>query len=267
MIWRWTACPPPFLLTKKYMSARVCIFIDGENFRHSIGDLFSNFQRSDYLPKSADWTSLFDWIVHQVMADGTRVRTYWYLIDSVDFYPYRFPEAQSQPERLLRLLSEFEPYKEQLVPLEDSVRLSEMENIVGRLKDRQSAMLNRANGWRAMQNGIAGNHKAVEFRRAGAITYNLFEGRLQKEKAVDVKLATDLIMLREIYDVALILSGDQDYVPAVEVVKDSGKRVINVAFRTRGGRLLPGGARRLNQVTDWSFEIQYHDLGRYLGLT
>ncbi len=25
--------------------------------------LFSNFQRSDCLPKSADWTALFDWIV------------------------------------------------------------------------------------------------------------------------------------------------------------------------------------------------------------
>lgn len=249
------------------MSDRVCIFVDGENFRHSIGDLFSNFERSDYLPKSAEWTSLFDWIVQQVTADGIRVRTYWYVVDSVDFYPYRIPDTKTHAERLLRLLSGQESYKRKLDSLEDNARLAEMEKIVGQLEDRQSAMVSRANGWRVMQNGIAGRHKAVEFRRAGAITFNLFEGRLQREKAVDVKLATDLIMLREIYDVALILSGDQDYVPAVEVVKDSGKRVINVAFRTRGGRLLPGGARRLNQVTDWSFDIEYHDLGRFLGLT
>lgn len=141
-----------------------------------------------------------------------------------------------------------------------------MERIVDQLKNRQAQMLKRANGWLAMQDGISGRHKAVEFRRAGAITYSLFDQQLRNEKAVDVKLATDLITLSGIYDVALILSGDQDYVPAVEVVKDSGKRVINVAFRTRGGRLLPGGARRLNQVTDWSFEINYGDLGRFLGL-
>ena len=249
------------------MTEKVCIFIDGENFRHSIGSLFSDFQRSDYLPKSADWTSLFDWIVKEAAPDGLRVRTYWYVVESVDFYPYRFPDVNTQPERLLRLLSEYGPYKDQLDPIDNEIRMSEMEKLVSQLKDRQNQMLSRSNGWRAMQNGIAGGHKAVEFRRAGAITYNLFEGRLQKEKAVDVKLATDLIMLRDIYDVALILSGDQDYVPAVEVVKDSGKRVINVAFRTRGGRLLPGGARRLNQVTDWNFEIEYHDLGGYLGLT
>lgn len=248
------------------MADRVCIFVDGENFRHSIGDLFPNFERSEYLPKSADWTALFDWIVKEATGDGVRVRTYWYVIESVDFYPYRFPDASTNADRLSRLLSGHPPYKAQLEPLAGDALRSEMESIVDQLRGRQSQMSNRANGWLVMQNGIADRHKAVEFRRAGAITYNLFERRLKNEKAVDVKLATDLIMLRDIYDIALILSGDQDYVPAVEVVKDSGKRVINVAFLTRGGTLLPGGARRLNQVADWSFKISYQDLGRHLGL-
>ena len=37
---------------------KACIFVDGENFRHSIVDLFDKFQREDYLPKTADWTGL-----------------------------------------------------------------------------------------------------------------------------------------------------------------------------------------------------------------
>ena len=52
----------------------------------------------------------------------------------------------------------------------------------------------------------------------------------------------------------------------VEVIKDSGKRAINVVFRTRGGRLLPGGARWLNEITDWSLEVKYDDLGPQLDL-
>ena len=248
------------------MADRACIFVDGENFRHSIQNLFSNFQPSDYLPKSADWTSLFDWIVEKAATGGVRMRTYWYVIESVDFYPYRFPDVQRSPDTLLRLLSEHPPFHDLLNPLGSDARPAEMEKIVCELKNRQSQMLNRSNGWRAIQNGIAQRHNAVEFRRAGAITYNLFEKQLKREKAVDVKLASDMIMLRDIYDVAVILSGDQDYVPAVEVVKDSGKRVINVAFLTRGGKLLPGGARRLNQVTDWSIDIKYQDLGPLLGL-
>ena len=103
------------------MSDRVCIFVDGENFRHSIGDLFSNFERSDYLPKSAEWTSLFDWIVQQVTADGIRVRTYWYVVDSVDFYPYRFPDVKTQAERLSRLLSGQESYKRKWIRLKTTL--------------------------------------------------------------------------------------------------------------------------------------------------
>jgi len=127
-------------------------------------------------------------------------------------------------------------------------------------------MRNRFDGWRKVQDGIVSKHDAVEFRRAGAIRYDLFTGRFGDEKSVDVKLATDLIVLRDIYDVAVIVSGDQDYVPAVQSVKDSGKRVINVSFKTRDGRMLPGGARRLGHLTDTSFEVEYADMKRFLSL-
>jgi hypothetical protein len=36
--------------------------------------------------------------------------------------------------------------------------------------------------------------------------------------------------------------GDQNYVPAVQAVKDLGKRVINICFSTKNGNLLPGGS-------------------------
>ena len=98
------------------------------------------------------------------------------------------------------------------------------------------------------------------------MTCNLFTKQLGTEKAVDVKLASDMITLKDIYDIAIIVSGDQDYVPAVEVVKDAGKQVVNVAFLTRRGDLLPGGARRLNQVTDWHCEVGFGIFQNYLGI-
>ena len=66
---------------------------------------------------------------------------------------------------------------------------------------------------------------------------------------------------------ALIVSGDQDYVPAVQVIKDMGKHVINVSFEKRNGELLPGGAWRLNQITDWSLKVTYNDFKSFLNLT
>jgi len=91
-------------------------------------------------------------------------------------------------------------------------------------------------------------------------------GQLGQEKAVDVNLAVDLITLKDIYETAVIVSGDQDYTPAVAKIKEHGKTVWNVAFKTRSGKLLPGGARRLNIVTDSVLEVGHKDLSGFLDL-
>ncbi len=246
------------------MSSRVCVFVDGENFRHSIVDLFQNFHKEDYLPKSANWETLFDWLVAQVVPGGERTRTYWYVIETIDFWPYHLPAPDKDPDTLYRVLK---PFQTELDQLPDAPsRQTRMADIVKTMEERREKMTRRFSGWTAMQNGIAQRHAAVEFRRAGAIRYDLFTESMGSEKAVDVKLAVDLIVLRDIYDTAIIVSGDQDYVPAVQVIKDSGKKAINVAFKTRSGRLLPGGARRLNMVTDRALEVTHGDLGGHLGL-
>ena len=200
---------------------RGCIFIDGENLRHSICDLFTGiFSRNDYLPKLADWSGWFDWLIDQTCGPARRVRAYWYVVEHLDFYPYPpFPKDEARCERILRKHSPNRPILDALSGSEKSARINELMND---LNLHHSRMRNRFDGWRKVQDGIVSKHDAVEFRRAGAIRYDLFTGRFGDEKSVDVKLATDLIVLRDIYDVAVIVSGDQDYVPAVQSVKDSG---------------------------------------------
>lgn len=248
------------------MSERVCVFVDGENFRHAITKLFEGeFDKAEYLPKKAQWTQFFDWIVMSVCGENaTRLRTYWYVVQNMDFFPYKFLKPDRHADTLKRLLSRHADYKDELDLLSGADLQSRMTDIVKDLQARRNAMRNRFDGWTALQNGITTKHTAIEFRRAGSIRFDLFKRTFGLEKAVDVKLATDLIMLRDIYDTAVLISGDQDYVPAVQVVKDSGKRVVNVAFKTRGGKLLPGGAWRLNHVTDHSHDIDYQCLKTYL---
>jgi uncharacterized LabA/DUF88 family protein len=243
---------------------KVCVFVDGESFRHSIVELFPQFHQEDYLPKFADWTALYNWLVSTAVKSGERIRTYWYMIEHIDFFPYHFPNPLTSPTELKNLLCKHEPYKNELDTLAPTTCAPRMTQMVEDLRQRQITMQKRFDGWRAIQDGIAMKHEAIEFRRAGAMKCNLFENSLGKEKAVDVKLASDMIILKDIYDAAVIVSGDQDYVPAVQVVKDFGKRVVNVAFLTRGGEVLPGGARRLSQKTDWSYNIPYNVLTSYL---
>ena len=220
---------------------KVCIFVDGENFRHSIRGLFPEFNSSDYLPKRADWTQFFDWIAGRISESPHRVRTYWYVVRLLEFFPFGLNRLQHDHKKLRSTLSKSASLKSTLDGISDDTIRS--------------------------QNGISTTHKAIEFRRAGSINCNLFQNnKFGSEKAVDVKRATDIITLRDIYDIAAIVSGDQDYVPAVEVIKDSGKRVVNVAFETRNGRLLPGGARRLNQATDWSLKVKHAEMAHYLKL-
>ena len=52
------------------------------------------------------------------------------------------------------------------------------------------------------------------------------------EKGVDVMMATDIVVgaFRDIYDTAIIVSGDGDFYPAMQAAKDLGKHVEVVAF-------------------------------------
>lgn len=250
-------------------SKKVCIFVDGENLRHSICDLFPTFNRPDYLPK-ANWGKFFDWISESVVGpDCDRIRTYWYSVQNLDFYPFQLNSAKNEGnyDYLYKILSKNKACKESMDKrIEGDERNDTINKLIETLHGRKDAMQKRFNGWIEIQNTIARENNSVEFRRAGAIRYDLFDEQLGTEKAVDVKLATDLIKLKDIYDIAIILSGDQDYSPAVDLAKDMGKRIVNVSFLTSNGKLLPGGAKRLNQSTDWSFEIPYDESRKYFNL-
>lgn len=245
-----------------------CVFVDGENLRHSLVELFeSEFNVADYLPRNADWTAFFDHLV-KLSGSKTRLRTYWYVVESIDFWPYNLQRLKiNDPVTLQKVLCKDNRCRVELSQIIDPAQRETLARSKAEIFiERHREMKSRFDGWRTFQEGIEGRFDAVEFRRSGSIHYNLFTKQLGREKAVDVKLATDLLELREIYDVAIIVSGDQDYVPAVRAVKDSGKHVLSVSFLKRDGKVLPGGARRLSQATDFNYEIAYSDVKSYMKL-
>jgi len=256
----------PFCVGAKMDFRKACIFVDGENLRHSLCDLFTSaeFSPHDYLPKSAAWQGFFDHLVRQANA-AIRLRTYWYTVAEIDFWPYDIKRLlkPQESENLLKVIRRNDEYR-RLLDDNRTTQEQKLEQIGQELHQRQEQMLARFGGWQKVQNGIAANVESVEFRRAGSIRYDLMTRKLGNEKGVDVKLATDLLTLQSIYDVAIILSGDADYVPAVQAVKDCGKHVINVSFLKKSGGVLPGGARRLNQATDRVLEIPHDVVSRYL---
>jgi uncharacterized LabA/DUF88 family protein len=244
-----------------------CIFVDGENLRHSLIDLFeSDFNPSDYLPRAADWEDFFNGVVAKGDAE-MRLRTYWYVVEEIDFWPYGLTKLLKSHDfvTLERVLRKHRNNIPQLDAIGDLVAKQEkITSLTQTLIARERFMKSRFDGWQEFQNGIAHRFDSIEFRRAGSIQYDLFKQRFNKEKGVDVKLATDLLKLKDIYEVGVIVSGDGDYVPAVETVKDWGKHIVNVSFLKKNGGILPGGARRLNQCTDRVIELEYEEVRAFM---
>ena len=81
--------------------------------------------------------------------------------------------------------------------------------------------------------------------RLGQLIYRNWPTEGPFEKGVDIKLATDMIIhaSRDNYDVAILVSGDTDFVDMVQAVKDLGKNVEVALF----GR---GTSRALREVAD-----------------
>ena len=117
------------------------------------------------------------------------------------------------------------------------------------------------------QDDLARKCRSLEFRRSGSVGFDVFADRCMDEKTVDANLSLDMLLLKDIYDVAVILSGDQDFVPAARAAKNAGKIVVNAAFYGGRGRgFFPKGAEKLNQVVDWRIIVDHADFRKYLGL-
>ena len=81
-------------------------------------------------------------------------------------------------------------------------------------------------------------------------------GRLVKrgesliEKGIDVRIAVDMLTMAhdDVYDVAVLVSGDADYVHAVESVKGTGKHVEVACFKSSRSDQLMQQADRVRDL-------------------
>jgi uncharacterized LabA/DUF88 family protein len=94
--------------------------------------------------------------------------------------------------------------------------------------------------------------------RLGRLVYSNWPNAPPYEKGVDILLATDMIThsFRNNYDVSILVAGDNDYVGALQAVKDSGKHIEVALFgkertsrqlRIVADRVITINARLLNQ--------------------
>ena len=75
-------------------------------------------------------------------------------------------------------------------------------------------------------------HDRLRYLGFRVITRDAFDPDAREQKEVDVAMASEMLVhaLRNHFDVAIVVSGDRDFIPAIEHVKAAGKRVEVAAF-------------------------------------
>ena len=246
--------------------SKACVFVDGENFRHIILALFEREMAvaSDYLPRNANWAEFFDMIVDLASEQpSSRLRTYWYVVRHIDVFPYRLPNTEREADTFDRVVSNDEEYREELASADVEDLPDARRRIFYELRNAETNIKRKFEGYEIVQDAVA-RQRAIEFRRSGSIRYDLFREEFHDEKGVDVQLAVDMVTMIDNYDIAVLISGDQDYTPAVQAIKDSGKTVVTVHFQDPSGRVHAGNSRRLQVAADATITLDYEVIKEYL---
>ncbi len=101
-------------------------------------------------------------------------------------------------------------------------------------------------------------HDALRYQGFRVIIREVSFTEEGEQKEVDMALATEMLVgaLRDSYDVAILVSGDRDFVPAVERIRAEGKRV-EVAFfgRTSSIEETSSFSQHLQKVADRIHEL------------
>ncbi len=215
------------------------VFIDGQNLYKRLRDIA-------LVEKDINWTKVFEYLLP---AGGRLIRAYWYQPARVAPWEWN-PAYHAKRCPASMALGDFQAQAEAFYSAERQ-----------RLEDMQKKIYAR----------LEEDFECVEFRYSGVLKLDPIGtwvdpkgvtkvGRRVGEKGVDVALAVDLFRFSENYEHAVLLSGDFDYVPAIQAVKDRLRGITVVPVMSGAPPSAPGHARRLRGMSDFEKPLYETDL-------
>lgn len=174
---------------------RVAIFIDGSNFYHGLKDYIG--------VTKIDFTKFAELLC----GDRELIRTYYYNVPVNQKY---FPEVYQDQQRFFDSLRALPYFVLKLGRLEKRTVKLEQEELIKSFGKEIAKLI-------------------IEKWGETIVTF--------VEKGIDINLAADMLRLayNNAYDTAILVTGDADFVAAVEGVQDMGKHVENAHFKDARG--------------------------------
>ena len=84
-------------------------------------------------------------------------------------------------------------------------------------------------GMKRFHHGVQSSTDLIDILEIGHWKVDFFS-RSCEEKGLDTRLAVDMIALEENYEVAIVVSGDADSIPSIDLMKRRGKHVGAIEF-------------------------------------
>lgn len=93
-------------------------------------------------------------------------------------------------------------------------------------------------------------HDKLRYMGFRIVAREAYDEARHEQKEVDVALACEMVAhaFRDNYDVAILVSGDRDFIPAIQHVQASGKRVEVAAFANSVGEEMRRSADRFHEL-------------------
>jgi uncharacterized LabA/DUF88 family protein len=108
-------------------------------------------------------------------------------------------------------------------------------------------------------------HDKLRYLGFRVVIRDAYDPIRQEQKEVDVAMACEMLMhaLRDHYDVAILVSGDRDFIPAIQHVQAAGKRVEVAAFANSVGSAVIQSADKFYELEKMPLLRMYNPLEDY----
>lgn len=250
-----------------------CIFIDTANFKHSIQDLFAKdsvFDANHFLPKTAKWSEFFSLLLSKTRKDTSLIRTYFFYPAEYKFYPNEndiksiseFWDKFKKSSKDSDMINEVKQNLPQGGFSDNDFNKQELSNFKTKYEEVKRNLERKQKRFvddKRARESICSKYEQIEFSKFGVSRFDLINNEFKTEKGVDVNLAVDMIRLSSIFDICILVSGDQDFIPAIQYLKDNGKLVYVVAFVKKNGRKVAGVSPKIIEVCDGLINISYQE--------
>lgn len=253
---------------------RFVTFVDGSNLDVVLKHLnlrvddYGSFYRYLFDQASAHWGRTFS---DRAPVPPTRhARIYWYVVGKMDDWDLGDPKAINR----LRSRFEMNPRLRDIYADEVARRMPDVPP-EDRIDQAWQFCLNETREWydgkrRALDrkkrfyHGVQSTTDFIEIRQEGHWRVDLLNHSLN-EKGLEASMAVDMVALADIYDIALMITGEGESIPGVPYVKAKAKHVGVVEFRrgTAADSQGKGSSSRLKIAADFIVYVYEGDLIRH----